>query len=153
MAEPLALLVTALALVVAPVGCGASDSETAAESTTAEYDVASGDANQVPDEIKEDVETLAEAFVRDSAKYEDLFPPEYIAIPPGRSLTDNEEAKFAAAIVSLDQEELMPTFQRLGAYCNGSANDHTNFLRPLFTGDCPVLAYVAWSIWQALETG
>ena len=78
--------------------------------------VGSGDANQVPAEIKADVETLARTLVTDSARFEDLFPPEDLGLPPGDTPLDNEVPRFSAAIDSLDQEELMPTFQRLEAW-------------------------------------
>ena len=76
----------------------------------------SGAASKVPDEIKADVEILAQALVTHSATFEDLFPPEDLGIEPGFAPLDNEVARFGAAINSLDQAGLTPVVPRLEAW-------------------------------------
>jgi hypothetical protein len=80
------------------------------------FDVESGVANKVPDEIKADVDAVARALVKYSAKFDDQFPPEDLGIPPGHTPLDNEQARFWGAIDSLDEEELTPAFRRLEAW-------------------------------------
>jgi hypothetical protein len=137
----LTLLVMALALIVP--GCGAegtAEEPTTNESTDEGTDLSSALAldcpvfayvgwsiwqapsyaveggNKIPEKIKRDVETLARALVTQAARFEDLFPPEDLGIPPGDSPLDNELARFGAAIGSLDEEELAPALQRLEAW-------------------------------------
>jgi ABC-type Fe3+-hydroxamate transport system substrate-binding protein len=67
-------------------------------------------ASKVPDEIKADVETLAQAFAAYSEKLKD------IGIAAGATPNAQQLQELQAAIVSLDQEELTAASQRLEAW-------------------------------------
>jgi hypothetical protein len=67
-------------------------------------------ASKVPDEIKADVETLAQAFSAYAAKLQD------VGIEAGATPTAEQVQELQAAIASLDQEELTAASQRIEAW-------------------------------------
>ena len=67
-------------------------------------------ASKVPDEIKADVETLAQAFSEYSAKIKD------VGITPGQTPTADQLQQLQAAITSLDQQKLTDASKRIEAW-------------------------------------
>jgi len=67
-------------------------------------------ADKVPDEIRADVETLAQAFAAYSAELAD------IGIEAGATPSAEQLQQLQAAIASLDQEELTAASQRIEAW-------------------------------------
>jgi hypothetical protein len=67
-------------------------------------------ADKVPDEIKADVETLAQAFSAYAAKLQD------IGIEAGATPTAEQVQELQTAIASLDQDELTAASQRIEAW-------------------------------------
>ncbi len=67
-------------------------------------------ASRVPDEIKADVEILAEGFGEYAAKLED------IGIEAGATPSADQVQELQAAIASLDQDELTAASQRIEAW-------------------------------------
>ena len=74
-------------------------------------------ASKVPDEIKADVQVLAQAFATYSAKLKD------IGVEAGKTPTADQLQQLQAAIASLDQQELTAASQRIEAWskknCSG----------------------------------
>ncbi|MGH3134985.1 MAG: hypothetical protein ACRDPV_00650 [Gaiellaceae bacterium] len=67
-------------------------------------------ASKVPDEIRADVETLAQALATYSAELQD------IGISPGATPSAEQLQQLQAALASLDQQELTEASQRLEAW-------------------------------------
>jgi hypothetical protein len=67
-------------------------------------------ASKVPDEIKADVQVLAQAFATYSAKLKD------IGVEAGKTPTADQLQQLQAAIASLDQQELTAASQRIEAW-------------------------------------
>ena len=74
-------------------------------------------ASKVPDEIKADVQVLAQAFATYSAKLKD------IGVEAGKTPTADQLQQLQAAVASLDQQELTAASQRIEAWskknCSG----------------------------------
>jgi hypothetical protein len=74
-------------------------------------------ASKVPDEIKADVQVLAQAFATYSAKLKD------IGVEAGKTPTADQLQQLQGAIASLDQQELTAASQRIEAWskknCSG----------------------------------
>lgn len=74
-------------------------------------------ASKVPDEIRADVQVLAQAFATYSAKLKD------IGVEAGKTPTADQLQQLQAAIASLDQQELTAASQRIEAWskknCSG----------------------------------
>jgi hypothetical protein len=74
-------------------------------------------ASKVPDEIKADVQVLAQAFATYSAKLKD------VGVEAGKTPTADQLQQLQAAIASLDQQELTAASQRIEAWskknCSG----------------------------------
>jgi ABC-type Zn uptake system ZnuABC Zn-binding protein ZnuA len=71
-------------------------------------------ANKVPDEIKADVQTLAQAFATYSEKLKD------IGIEPGSTPTAGQLQQLQAAIASLDQQKLTAASNRIEAWAKAN---------------------------------
>ena len=67
-------------------------------------------ASKVPDEIKADVQVLAQAFATYSAKLKD------IGVEAGKTPTADQLQQLQGAIASLDQQELTAASQRIEAW-------------------------------------
>ena len=67
-------------------------------------------ASKVPDEIKADVQVLAQAFATYSAKLKD------IGVEAGKTPTADQLQQLQAAVASLDQQELTAASQRIEAW-------------------------------------
>src|SRR4249919_2455102 len=98
-------------LALASVGATMAQAFAGASGTTnensAELDAL---ASKVPDEIKSDVQVLAQAFATYSAKLKD------IGIEPGATPTAAQLQQLQAAIASLDQQELTAASNRIEAW-------------------------------------
>ena len=97
-------------LALASVGATIAQAFSGASGTTDNTDELAALADKVPDEIKADVQTLAEAFGTYAAKLQD------IGIEPGSTPTADQLQQLQTAIASLDQEELTAASNRIEAW-------------------------------------
>jgi hypothetical protein len=97
-------------LALASVGATIAQAFSGASGTTDNTDELAALADKVPDEIKADVQTLAEAFGTYAAKLQD------IGIQPGATPTADQLQELQTAIASLDQEELTAASNRIEAW-------------------------------------
>jgi ABC-type Zn uptake system ZnuABC Zn-binding protein ZnuA len=98
-------------LALASVGATIAQAFAGAGGTTDENtDELAALADKVPDEIKADVQTLAQAFGTYAAKLQD------IGIEPGSTPTADQLQQLQTAIASLDQQELTAASNRIEAW-------------------------------------
>jgi hypothetical protein len=97
-------------LALVSVGATMAQAFSGASGTTDNTDELADLADKVPDEIKADVQTLAEAFGAYAAKLKD------IGIAPGATPTADQLQQLQTAIASLDQEELTAASNRIEAW-------------------------------------
>jgi ABC-type glycerol-3-phosphate transport system substrate-binding protein len=97
-------------LALASVGATIAQAFSGASGTTGNTDELETLADKVPDEIKADVQTLAQAFSLYAAKIKD------IGIQPGSTPTADQLQQLQAAIASLDQQELTAASNRIEAW-------------------------------------
>ena len=97
-------------LALASVGASIAQAFSGASGTTENSDELAALADKVPDEIKADVQTLAEAYGTYAAKLQD------IGIKPGATPTADQVQQMQTAIASLDQEELTAASNRIEAW-------------------------------------
>jgi hypothetical protein len=97
-------------LALASVGATIAQSLSGATGTTENSDELADLADKVPDEIKADVQTLAEAYATYAAKIKD------IGIAPGATPTADQLQQLQTALASIDQEELTAASNRIEAW-------------------------------------
>ncbi|HEX2427237.1 MAG TPA: hypothetical protein VHI53_04880 [Gaiellaceae bacterium] len=102
-------------LALASVGATIAQAFAGANGTTnANTDELETLADKVPDEIKADVQTLAQAFSTYAAKLKD------IGIEPGSTPTADQLQQLQAAIASLDQQQLTAASNRIEAWAKAN---------------------------------
>jgi ABC-type Zn uptake system ZnuABC Zn-binding protein ZnuA len=97
-------------LALASVGATIAQAFSGTSGTTDNTDELEQLADKVPDEIKADVQTLAQAFGTYAAKIKD------IGIEPGSTPTADQLQELQTAIASLDQQELTAASNRIEAW-------------------------------------
>jgi ABC-type Zn uptake system ZnuABC Zn-binding protein ZnuA len=97
-------------LALASVGATIAQAFSGTSGTTDNTDELEQLADKVPDEIKADVQTLAQAFGTYAAKIKD------IGIEPGSTPTADQLQQLQTAIASLDQQELTAASNRIEAW-------------------------------------
>jgi hypothetical protein len=97
-------------LALASVGATIAQAFSGTSGTTDNTDELQALADKVPDEIKADVQTLAQAFSLYAAKIKD------IGIEPGSTPTADQLQQLQTAIASLDQQELTAASNRIEAW-------------------------------------